>query len=41
MAPSAMGSPIAPFLDLSMKSQSPTVTGVRRGLDLLGDGKSP
>ncbi|KAE9029170.1 hypothetical protein PR003_g12293 [Phytophthora rubi] len=41
MAPSVMGSPITPFLDLSMESQSPTVTGVRRGLSLLGDGKSP
>ncbi|KAG1703524.1 hypothetical protein DVH05_007471 [Phytophthora capsici] len=41
MAPSVMGSPIAPFLDLSMDSQSPTVHGVRRGLSLLGDGKVP
>ncbi|KAG3078645.1 hypothetical protein PI124_g15923 [Phytophthora idaei] len=32
-----MESPIAPFLDL--ESQSSTVHGVRRGLDLLGDGK--
>ncbi|KAG7382172.1 Ancient ubiquitous protein 1 [Phytophthora pseudosyringae] len=39
MAPSVMGSPIAPFLDLSMASQSPTVHGVRHGLNQLGDGK--
>jgi hypothetical protein len=41
MAPSVMGSPVAPFLDLSMSSPSFTVAGVRRGLDLLGDGKTP
>ncbi|KAL4150615.1 hypothetical protein PRNP1_010017 [Phytophthora ramorum] len=41
MAPSIMGSPIAPFLDLSMGSLSPTTTGVRRALNLLGDGKAP
>ncbi|KAJ8577936.1 hypothetical protein ON010_g1275 [Phytophthora cinnamomi] len=28
MAPSVVGSPVAPFLDLSMQSQSPTVSGV-------------
>ncbi|RLN88903.1 hypothetical protein BBJ28_00002216 [Nothophytophthora sp. Chile5] len=41
MAPSALGSPVAPFLDLAMDTQSPTVVGVRRGLDQLGDGKTP
>ncbi|KAF4322262.1 hypothetical protein BBO99_00002294 [Phytophthora kernoviae] len=39
--PPVMGSPVTPFLDLSMETMSPTATGVRRGLDLLGDGKAP
>ncbi|EEY56158.1 uncharacterized protein PITG_08946 [Phytophthora infestans T30-4] len=39
MAPSVVGSPLAPFVDLESHSPTSTYEDVRRGLDLLGDGK--
>ncbi|ETI31602.1 hypothetical protein L917_20597 [Phytophthora nicotianae] len=39
MASSVVGSPIAPFLDLESQSPTPSYHEIRRGLELLGDGK--